>query len=186
MRKSNIKHIADQEEVFTKYSIPRVLAKFIVPAALSQLTFLVLNLADAFFVGRTKDTFQIASMAITFPVMMLVTCVGTIFGAGGNANIATELGKGNRERAKNFSVFSLYAASAMVVVLSIILLVARRPILYMIGADDNSFGFCADYLFWFFHIGCVPLWCCLRYFLNCFWQKENPISLLLVLDWRAY
>lgn len=157
MRKSNIKHIADQEEVFTKYSIPRVLAKFIVPAALSQLTFLVLNLADAFFVGRTKDTFQIASMAITFPVMMLVTCVGTIFGAGGNANIATELGKGNRERAKNFSVFSLYAASAMVVVLSIILLVARRPILYMIGADDNSFGFCADYLFWFFHIGCVPL-----------------------------
>lgn len=157
MKNSEVKHIADQEEVFTKYSIPRVLAKFIVPAALSQLTFLILNLADAFFVGRTNDTFQIASMAITFPVMMLVTCVGTVFGAGGNANIATELGKGNRERAKNFSVFSLYTSSAVVIVLSIILLMAKRPILYMIGADDNSLGFCTDYLFWVFHIGCVPL-----------------------------
>lgn len=157
MSESNTKQPAYQAEMFTKYSVPRVLAKFIIPAALSQLTILILNLADAFFVGRTGDTFQIASMAITFPVMMLITCVGTIFGAGGNANIATELGKGDRERAKNVSVFSLYAASAVVVVLSIILLVAKRPILYMIGADDNSLGFCEDYLFWVFHIGCVPL-----------------------------
>lgn len=42
MKNSEVKHIADQEEVFTKYSIPRVLAKFIVSAALSQLTFLFL------------------------------------------------------------------------------------------------------------------------------------------------
>ena len=37
-----------QEEAFTQYSVPRVLAKFILPAALSQLTILILNLADAF------------------------------------------------------------------------------------------------------------------------------------------
>ena len=38
---------------FLQGSVPGVLEKFIVPAAFSQLTFLILNLADAFFVGRT-------------------------------------------------------------------------------------------------------------------------------------
>lgn len=59
-----------QKEAFTKYSVPRVLLKFILPAALSQLTFLILNLADAFFVGRTQDTFRISAMTITFPIVM--------------------------------------------------------------------------------------------------------------------
>lgn len=157
MNKSNAKTAASQEEAFTRYSVPRVLAKFMIPAALSQLTFLILNLADAFFVGRTNDTFQISSMAITFPVVMLISCVGTIFGAGANANMAAELGRGNRERAKNFSTFSVYAAGAVVIVMSFVLLAAKESILYMIGADDRSIGFCTDYLFWVFHIGCVPL-----------------------------
>lgn len=157
MDKTESQTLSAQDEAFTRYSIPRVLAKFIVPAALSQLTFLILNLADAFFVGRTNDTFQISSMAITFPVVMLISCVGTIFGAGANANMAAELGKGRRERAKNFSAFSVYTAAAVVVVLSLVLLAAKEPILYLIGADANSIGFCKDYLVWVFHIGCVPL-----------------------------
>lgn len=157
MSETKAKNAASQEAAFTEYSVPRVLAKFVIPAALSQLTFLILNLADAFFVGRTNDTFQISSMAITFPVVMLVSCVGTIFGAGANANIAAELGKGNRERAKNFSTFSVYTAGAVVIVLSLVLLTAKEPILYIIGADEHSIGFCTDYLFWVFHIGCVPL-----------------------------
>lgn len=157
MQKHNARSLSSQEEAFTKYSVPRVLAKFIVPAALSQLTFLILNLADAFFVGRTNDTFQISSMAITFPVVMLVSCVGTIFGAGANANMAAALGRENRERAKTFSAFSVYTASAVVIVLSFILLGKKSAILYLIGADEHSIGFCSSYLLWVFHIGCVPL-----------------------------
>lgn len=151
------KTISAQENAFTQYSVPRVLAKFIVPAALSQLTFLILNLADAFFVGRTEDTFQISAMTITFPVVMLASCIGTIFGAGGNANIAAELGKGDRERAQNFAAFSLYTAALVSAVLSIVLLLTKEPLLYRIGADENSFGFCKDYLFWTFHMACIPL-----------------------------
>lgn len=146
-----------QKEAFTQYSIPKVLAKFIIPAALSQLTFLILNLADAFFVGRTEDTFQISAMTITFPVVMLASCIGTIFGAGGNANMAAELGKDNRNQAKTFSAFSIYTAAGVTVAMSLILLIVKEPLLYMIGADQNSIVFCKDYLFWTFHVACVPL-----------------------------
>lgn len=149
--------LSEQKEAFTKYSVPRVLLKFILPAALSQLTFLILNLADAFFVGRTGDTFQISAMTITFPVVMILTCIGTIFGTGANANMASELGKGNREQAKKFSAFAIYTSGAITIILSIILLFVKEPLLLMIGADENSLGFCMDYLIWTFHTACVPL-----------------------------
>lgn len=149
--------LKSQEEAFIKYSIPRVLAKFIIPAALSQLTFLILNLADAFFVGRTGDTYQISAMTITFPVVMTISCVANVFGVGANANIAAELGKGERERAKQISTFSIYMSSALTMLLSFLLLAVKEPILYLIGADENSIGFCTDYLLWTFHVACVPL-----------------------------
>lgn len=157
MNKKKVQTLSAQEEAFTKYSVPRVLLKFILPAALSQLTFLILNLADAFFVGRTGDTFQISAMTITFPIVMILTCMGTIFGVGANANMASELGKGNRERAENFSSFAVYTASALTVILSLVLLAVKEPLLLMIGADENSLGFCMDYLVWTFHTACVPL-----------------------------
>lgn len=157
MNETKAQTLSAQKEAFTEYSVPRVLLKFILPAALSQLTFLILNLADAFFVGRTGDTFQISAMTITFPIVMILTCIGTIFGVGGNANMASELGRGNREQAKNFSAFVIYASGAITIVLSIILLIVKDSLLLTIGADENSIGFCKDYLVWTFHIACVPL-----------------------------
>lgn len=107
--KAEAQAVSEQEKAFTQYSVPRVLLKFIIPSVLSQLTVLIFNLADAFFVGRTGDTFQISAMAITFPVMMTISCVGTIFGVGANAHMAAELGKGNREPGQNlFCVRAVY------------------------------------------------------------------------------
>ena len=157
MDEAKAQMLVAQKEAFTKKSVPGVLLKFILPAVLSQLTFLVLNLADAFFVGRTGDTFQISAMTITFPIVMLLTCIGTIFGVGANANMAAELGKGEREQAQRYSAFAVYASGVITILLSIILLLVKEPLLMMIGADENSLGFCKDYLVWTFHAACVPL-----------------------------
>lgn len=157
MCEPKVQTLSPQEQAFTQCSVPRALAKFVFPAVLSQLTFLILNLADAFFVGRTGDTYQISAMTITFPVVMILTCIGTIFGVGANANMAFELGRGNRERAKNFSAFSVYTAGILTILLSFLLLGVKEPLLYRIGADEHSIGFCTDYLFWTFHMACVPL-----------------------------
>lgn len=157
MEEAKAQMLEAQKDAFTKKSVPGVLLKFILPAVLSQLTFLILNLADAFFVGRTGDTYQISAMTITFPIVMLLTCIGTIFGVGANANMAGELGKGDREQAKRYSAFAVYASGTITILLSIILLLVKEPLLLLIGADENSLGFCKDYLLWTFHAACVPL-----------------------------
>lgn len=145
---------------FENLSVPRALAKFIIPSVLSQLTMLILNLTDAFFVGRTGDTYQISAMTITFPIVMTIGCIATIFAAGGNANIASALGSKNYKRAKQYSVFSIYTAIGIAALLSFILLAFENPILTLLGADGNSLAYSRGYILWVFHIACVPLAFC--------------------------
>ncbi len=146
----------EREKAFAELPVPRALARFVVPTVLSQLAFLLLNLADAFFVGQTGDTYQVSAMTITFPVIVMMTCVTTVFATGGNATIAAVLGKGNRERAKQAAVFSLYTALALVVVYAAAIGFLQEPVFRLLGASDQSIGFCEDYLFWALIASSVP------------------------------
>ena len=136
----------EREKAFATLPVPRALARFVVPTVLSQLAFLLLNLADAFFVGQTGDTYQVSAMTITFPVIMMMTCVTTVFATGGNATIVAALGKG----------FSLHTALALVVVYAAAIGFLQEPVFRLLGASDQSIGFCEDYLFWALIASSVP------------------------------
>lgn len=142
---------------FESLSVPKALSKFILPAVISQLATLILNLTDAFFVGRTGDTFQISAMTVTLPLVMTMTVIATIFGAGGNANVAASLGTKNPKRAKTFSVFAIYTAITVIAVISLIIFVFEKQLLGILGADENSYGFCQGYVLWVLHVACVPM-----------------------------
>ncbi len=147
----------EKSEVFEKLSVPRALTRFIIPAVISQLASLILNLTDAFFVGRTGDKFQISAMTITLPLVMMITVVATVFGAGANANIAASLGAKDYGKTKSFSSFSMYAAILCAAVLSILFAVFQTPLLQLLGADSNSIGYCRGYVLWALHAACLPM-----------------------------
>jgi len=143
--------------IFESLSVPKALIKFIVPSVISQLATLILNLTDAFFVGRTGDEFQIAGMTITLPLVMVMTVIATIFGAGGNANIASALGQKNPERAKKFSVFAIYSSIIIVAVISVLIFIFENSLLGILGANVDSLTHCQGYIRWTLHVGCVPM-----------------------------
>lgn len=142
---------------FEDLSVPKALAKFIIPSVVGQLATLILNLTDAFFVGRTEDENQIAAMTITFPLVMFMTCVATIFGTGGNANVASSLAQKDFAMAKRFSVFAFYTSMAVISFISVILLFIQSPCLHLLGADDTSIKYCNGYLLWVLHIPCAAM-----------------------------
>lgn len=142
---------------FENLSIPKALSKFILPAVISQLATLILNLTDAFFIGRTGDAFQISAMTITLPLVMTMTITATVFGAGGNANVAACLGAKDPKRAGEFSVFTIYTAVMVIAAISVIIFLFEEQLLEILGANENSSGFCRGYILWVFHIACVPM-----------------------------
>ena len=145
------------EDIFQGASVPRTIAKFAIPTVLSQLVTLIYNLADTFFVGRTNDPSQVAALTLSFPIFMMLTMVGNLFGIGANSYISRSLGQGDKKRAKKASTFAFYGALIVTLALGVILGLLMQPILTMIGAvTPESFEATRKYLTWTVICGGLP------------------------------
>ena len=56
-------------------------------------------IVDGFFISNFVGSSAFAGVNLTFPVIMIVACVGFMFGAGGSALVAKKLGQQDKEGA---------------------------------------------------------------------------------------
>ncbi len=119
-----------------------------VPSMLGMLINIVYNLADTFFVGQTGDSNQVAAVSVSMPLFLIFIAVGNLFGVGGCAFISRSLGEGRQDRVKKISSFCIYTSILLGIVLGVLFMVFKTPLLYMVGASDNTIGFASDYLKW--------------------------------------
>lgn len=138
----------DKTLVFTEYKIPKAVATLAIPSMLGMLINIIYNLADTFFVGQTGDSNQVAAVSVAMPVFLFLLAVGNLFGVGGCAFISRSLGEGKTDKIKSISSFCIYTGIMVSIVMGILFIVFRRPLLYLVGASDNTIDFACDYLFW--------------------------------------
>ena len=74
--------------------------------------------------------------------------LGDIFGVGGSSVISRLFGKKEYEDGRRISVFCFYAAIAVGIAVSIILLAAKQPILGLLGCDETTWQYAGDYYQW--------------------------------------
>lgn len=138
----------DNTRVFEDYKVPKAVATMALPSMMGMLINIVYNLADTFFVGQTGDSNQVAAVSVSMPLFLLFIGVGNLFGVGGCAFISRSLGEGNKDRVKTISSFCIYGSIAVGVILGVLFFTLKKPLLYMVGASDNTIGYAQDYLQW--------------------------------------
>lgn len=138
----------DKTLVFSEYSIPKATATLCIPSMLGMLINIIYNLADTFFVGQTGDSNQVAAVSVAMPVFLFLLALGNLFGVGGCAFISRSLGEGNTKRIKTISSFCIYTGIMMSAILGGLFIAFRKPLLYLVGASDNTINFACDYLLW--------------------------------------
>ncbi len=138
----------DNRKVFEEYKVPKAVMTMAVPSMLGMLINVVYNLADTFFVGQTGDSNQVAAVSVSMPLFLLFIALGNLFGVGGCAFISRSLGEGKNDRVKSISSFCVYGSIIIGSLLGIIYLIFKRPLLFLVGASDNTIGFAVDYLKW--------------------------------------
>lgn len=148
--------VVDKTEVFEKKSVPAAIATLAIPTILSQVITMIYNLADTFFVGHTGDAAQVAALTLVFPLYMLLTGIGNLFGIGANSRISRCLGVGDREGAKKTCIFSFWAGLGATAVLLVLLGVFLNPILRMMGASNDTLSPAAGYILWVMLVGGIP------------------------------
>ena len=133
-------------EQFNSMPVSKAVIKNAVPAMLAMLMFLIYNLADTFFISQTHDAYQIAAISLTTPLFMMFSAFGSIFGGGGLSVISRAAGKQDKEYIKWVSSFCTWGAIIVGVLIAVVFLTLGKPILYGLGASDDTYSFARSYL----------------------------------------
>lgn len=142
--------------IFEEASVSRAVISLAVPTVISQLITVVYNMADTFFVGQIGDRNQVAAVSVCMPLFVLLTGLANLFGIGGSSCISRALGAGDQRRARNVAAFCIWTSTAVSLLYGVALYLLRGAILPLVGADEETYSFCCQYIFWCITIGAVP------------------------------
>ncbi|MBO4520420.1 MAG: MATE family efflux transporter [Alphaproteobacteria bacterium] len=123
------------------------LLRFAAPTILGMILLEVFGIIDGLFVVHLIGTEALSALNITFPVVLGVIAIGSMFGAGGNALVARQLGqKRETDARQNFSLI-VWAALGTGIAFSVFMFLFLEPILFLLGADEKLLPYCRDFTF---------------------------------------
>ena len=131
--------------IFEEPRVSKAYLRLSVPLVLSMVVTLIYNLADTFFVAQTNDTNIVAGVSLGAPLFTLLMAVGNIFGQGGSSLISRLLGQKDKAGVRHVSSFCFYVTIVSGIVIGIFMMLFRVPLLYLIGANDETFAHASDY-----------------------------------------
>lgn len=146
----------EKRELFETMPIPKAVATLAIPTIISMLVNLLYNMVDAFFIGRTGNSYMIASTTLALTLMLLHLAFAALFGIGGGSLIARLMGSRQLEKAKNVAAFSFYGAAAGAVLYSLVIWVFMDPILDFLGASENTLHYAEQYVLYVIVLGSLP------------------------------
>ncbi len=146
-----------KKELFESVPVPKAIAAMAIPTIISQLINLVYSMADAFFIGRTGDSFKTGAITVAFTLYMMTIAFSNLCGIGGGSLITRLISTNDTENAKKVSSYSVYLSVIIALVYSLIVAVFMDPILKLFGASENTILFARQYTIFVVVIGNVPV-----------------------------
>ncbi len=124
--------------------IPSVLIKMALPAIIGMLVTAIYNVVDTFFVSKLGTT-ATGAVSVVYPLFMLISAVGLMYGIGASSIISRLLGERKKIEADKATstTFLVSAISGILVIIAIT--VFLDPILKMFGASETILPFARDY-----------------------------------------
>ena len=124
----------------------RWLILFALPTIFSNIFGNLYTAVDGIFVARFVDTDALSAINISMPMAYLASAPGMMFGTGGNALIAKQIGE--RKQPEALEDFSLLMAVAFLFsfVLSVLCFIFLDPLCRFLGSDELLLHYCRQYM----------------------------------------
>jgi len=139
------KNTESKTELFKSVPVPKALMTMALPTIIGQLINVIYNMVDAFFIGRTGNSYMMAATTVTLTLFLLNLALAGLFGVGGGSLVARLSGKGELQEAKRTSAFSLYGAICVGLLYSCMVGVFLDPLLRLLGASDATMDYARSY-----------------------------------------
>lgn len=113
------------------------LLRFTLPSMITLVFTSVYGVVDGFFVSNYVGKTPFTAVNFIMPFLMMLGCVGFMFGTGGGALIAMTMGQGKKEQAKRLFSLIVYVSGVCGVVLMVLGLLFLRPLAVFLGAQGQ-------------------------------------------------
>lgn len=129
--------------------VGRLLLKYSLPAVIGTVVSAVYNIIDSIVIGHAiDDPYVVAGMAVTFPVMNLVTALGMLVGAGAATRVSIVMGQNDRRVAE----IILGNCVQLTIMFGILYIIGFSffidPLLKAFGASEHSLPYAREFLLW--------------------------------------
>ena len=121
------------------------LLKFAAPTIASTLLMEVYGIIDGLFVVYLIGTEALSAVNITFPIVLVIIAVGMMFGTGGSALVARQLGQKREEVARQNFTLIVFVALLAGIFVSVLGLIFLDPLLFFLGANEQLYDYCYEY-----------------------------------------
>lgn len=140
---------------FSKGSVSGAILRLAVPMVLAQLVNILYNIVDRMYIGHIPEASvdALTGVGVTFPILQIVAAFANLFGTGGTplfsmARGAAQHGADEAQRRRASAVmnntFSMLVLTGAV--LTVLVLLVKRPVLYLFGASDVTYPYANDYI----------------------------------------
>ena len=123
----------------------RRLLRFSLPSIVMMVFTSIYGVVDGFFVSNFAGKTAFAAVNFIMPLLMILGCVGFMFGTGGSALISKTLGEGEKQRAGQIFSLIVYASVAVGALLGLIGFIFLRPLARLMGAEGSMLDDCVRY-----------------------------------------
>jgi putative MATE family efflux protein len=118
------------------------------PMTVAQTLNLLYNIVDRIYIGRIPGTSAMAltGVGLCLPVITFISAFSRLFGAGGAPLCSMAIGRGDAEEAERIMGTSFSMLLAVGAILTVSILAFHKPVLYLLGASDETYPFAGEYI----------------------------------------
>ena len=136
-----------QQNDFSKGSIPRAILRMAVPMTVAQAINIAYNIVDRMYIGHIPDgRLAFTGIGITLPIISIVIAFANLCGSGGAPLCSMARGRGDKHDAEQIMGNAFSMLLILGVALTTVVLVFKRPLLYLFGASDETCVHAEEYL----------------------------------------
>lgn len=123
-------------ELSGHFNLKRLLG-FTFPSVIMLIFTSVYGIVDGYFVSNYAGKTPFAAVNFIMPVLMILGCIGFMFGTGGGALIAKTMGEGENKKANEIFTLIVAVSAACGIVLSVLGIIFLPRLAELFGADGQ-------------------------------------------------
>ena len=114
------------------------LLRFVFPSVAMMVFGSVYGIVDGLFVSNIVGKTPFAALNLIYPYIAVLSALGFMIGAGGNAIVSKTLGEGKKEKANEYFSMLIYVSAVLGIAIAVLGISTIRPAAIILGAEGEE------------------------------------------------